>query len=152
MPSLGFRASFPAGTVFRRSDRQRCRELCERTGALSATLESGSHFDKSSNDVAYKAAVSLLSVLEMVEPSEKPAHTSCDIFEMYDVVLKGADDFRYPGQVRNFQFVKANDVFAFEGGNPRRVPEDSYLLIPMKPEDTKVHEEVCYLGRKAAQA
>jgi succinylglutamate desuccinylase len=121
-------------------------------GALSATLESGSHFDKSSNDVAYKAAVSLLSVLEMVEPSEKPAHTSCDIFEMYDVVLKGADDFRYPEQVRNFQFVKANDVFAFEGGNPRRVPEDSYLLIPMKPEDTKVHEEVCYLGRKAAQA
>jgi len=42
-------------------------------------------------------------------------------------------------------------VFAFEGGNPRRVPEDSYLLIPMKPEDTTVHEEVCYLGRKAPQ-
>jgi len=120
-------------------------------GAVSATLESGSHFDKSSNDVAYKAAISLLSVLEMVEPGEKPTQTSCDIFEMYDVVLKGADDFRYAGQVRNFQFVKANDVFAFEGGNPRRVPEDSYLLIPMKPEDTKVHEEVCYLGRKAPQ-
>jgi hypothetical protein len=48
--------------------------------------------------------------------------------------------------------VKANDVFAFERGVPRRVPEDSYLLIPMRPEDTKLREEVCYLGRKAAQA
>jgi hypothetical protein len=28
------------------------------------------------------------------------------------------------------------------------VSEDSYLLIPMKPSDTKLHEEVCYLGRK----
>ena len=28
------------------------------------------------------------------------------------------------------------------------VSEDSYLLIPMKPEDTRIHEEVCYLGRK----
>jgi hypothetical protein len=48
--------------------------------------------------------------------------------------------------------VKANDVFAFQGGGPLRVREDSYLLIPMKPEDTKTREEVCYLGRKAAQA
>ena len=44
-------------------------------GAISATLESGSHFDKGSNDVAYKAAVSLLSVLEMVEPGVKPSRT-----------------------------------------------------------------------------
>jgi hypothetical protein len=28
------------------------------------------------------------------------------------------------------------------------VREDSYLLIPMIPQDTKVREEVCYLGRK----
>ena len=120
-------------------------------GAISATLESGSHSDKGSNDVAYKAAVSLLSVLEMVEPAEKPARTPCDIFEMYAVVIKESDDFHYAGQVRNFQFVKANDVFAFQGGGPLRVREDSYLLIPMKPADTKTREEVCYLGRKAAQ-
>ena len=88
----------------------------------------------------------------MIEPAEKPSQTQCDIFEMYDVVLKEADDFHYAGQVRNFQFVKANNAFAFEGGAPRRVSKDSYLLIPMKPEDTKVHEEVCYLGRKLAQA
>jgi hypothetical protein len=30
------------------------------------------------------------------------------------------------------------------------VAEDSHLLIPMKPEDTKIGEEVCYLGRKVA--
>jgi len=101
--------------------------------------------------VAYKAAVSLLSILEMVEPAEKPSRTRCDIFEMYAVVVKESDDFHYAGQVRNFQFVKANDVFAFQGGVPLRVREDSYLLIPMKPEDTKTREEVGYLGRKAAQ-
>jgi len=28
------------------------------------------------------------------------------------------------------------------------VSEDTYLLIPMKPEETKLREEVCYLGRK----
>jgi hypothetical protein len=38
-------------------------------------------------------------------------------------------------------------VFAFQNGQPLAVKEDSYLLIPMIPEETKVHEEVCYLGR-----
>jgi uncharacterized protein len=117
-------------------------------GAISATLESGSHFDKGSNDVAYRAAVSLLSVLNMIEPAEMPAVAACEIFEMYAVVIKEAGDFRYAGAAHNFQFIKADDAFAFQGGAPVRVSEDSYLLIPMKPENTKVLEEVCYLGRK----
>ena len=33
-------------------------------GAIAATLESGSHFDKRSNDVAYAAAISFLSTAE----------------------------------------------------------------------------------------
>ena len=33
-------------------------------GAMAATLESGSHFEKSSIDVAYKTAVSLLGAIE----------------------------------------------------------------------------------------
>jgi hypothetical protein len=36
-------------------------------GARSATLESGSHFDKSSNDVRFWAVLSFLSLLEMIE-------------------------------------------------------------------------------------
>jgi succinylglutamate desuccinylase len=36
-------------------------------GAISATLESGSHFDKASNDIAYRAAVSMLSLLSMLD-------------------------------------------------------------------------------------
>jgi uncharacterized protein len=121
-------------------------------GAVSATLESGSHFDKSANDVAYRTAVSLLSLLGMVEPTEEPLGTHTDIFEMHAVVTKDADDFQYVGQVQNFQFIKANDAFAFQGGVPLRVSEDSYLLIPMKPQDTKIREEVCYLGRKLGDA
>ena len=117
-------------------------------GALSATLESGSHFDKASNDVAYAAAISLLSVLGMIERDEKPAATQADVFEMHSVVTKEFDDFRYAGEPRNFQFVKKGEPFAYQNGQPMKVGEDSYLLIPMKPSEIRLHEEVCYLGRK----
>jgi succinylglutamate desuccinylase len=117
-------------------------------GAISATLESGSHFEKSSNDVAYKAAISLLSLLKMIEGDELPSTVEADVFEMYSVVTKEFDDFRYGDEVRNFQFLKKDQAFAYQNGQPLNVSEDSYLLIPMKPGDTKVHEEVCYLGRQ----
>lgn len=117
-------------------------------GAISATLESGSHFEKSSNDVAYRAAISLLTLLEMTKGDEILPTTQADVFEMHAVVTKESKDFRYAGDVKNFQFFKKNQAFAFQDGLPLNAAEDSYLLIPMKPEDTKVHEEVCYLGRK----
>jgi hypothetical protein len=68
---------------------------------------------------------------------------------MYAVVTKEADDFRYAGEVRNFQRFARNEAFAFQNGKPMTVAEDSILLIPMKPDETKVHEEVCYLGRRS---
>jgi hypothetical protein len=68
--------------------------------------------------------------------------------DMYAVVTKEADDFRYAGEVANFKRFARNDAFAFQNGQPLTVNEDSYLLIPMVPEETKVHEEVCYLGRR----
>ena len=74
-----------------------------------------------------------------------------EIFEMYKVVTKEADDFRYTPEVRNFQFLKDGDVFAYENGAPLTVAEDTYLLIPMTAEKTKIHEEVGYLGRKVAR-
>ena len=48
-------------------------------GAISATLEFGSHFNKLSNDVAYRSAISLLSVLEMIPAEEAPVsdETGC---------------------------------------------------------------------------
>ena len=39
-------------------------------GAKSATLESGSHFDKRSNDVAYRSVVSFLSLAGMTDEAE----------------------------------------------------------------------------------
>jgi hypothetical protein len=50
--------------------------------------------------------------------------------------------------VKNFQFLKKGEAFALQNGHTVNVLEDSYLLIPMRPEDTKIREEVCYLGRK----
>ena len=118
-------------------------------GAMSATLESGSHFDKSSNDVAYRAAISLLSLLGMIEPDDgPPAAVKAEVVEMYSVVVKGIRRLPLCGRGKQFQAVQKGQAFAYQNGQPMTVSEDSYLLIPMKPSDTKLHEEVCYLGRK----
>ena len=118
----------------------------------AATLESGSHFDKRSNDVAYQAVISFLVLLEMIAgPEVKPA-SPLEIVDVYKVVLKEFDDFRYAGTVDNFQFFGKGQPFAFQNGQPLTVSEDTYLLIPMKPEDTRIREEVCYLGRKVEAA
>jgi uncharacterized protein len=121
-------------------------------GAKSATLESGSHFEKRSNDVAYQSIVSLLSLLGMIAGTEQPAARPLEIVDVYEVVTKEADDFRYAGKVDNFQSIKKGKSFAFQNGRAITVNEDSYLLIPMKPEDIRIHEEVCYLGRKVDAA
>lgn len=117
-------------------------------GAKAATLESGSHFEKRSNDVAYRTVITMLSLLAMIEPVADEKHADAEIIDMYAVVTKEADDFRYAGEVQNFQRFARSEAFAFQNGKPMTVSEDSILLIPMKPEDTKVHEEVCYLGRR----
>jgi succinylglutamate desuccinylase len=117
-------------------------------GAKSATLESGSHFEKRSNDVAYRTAISLLSLLGMIVGVEEQAATQAQIFEIYAVVTKEFDDFRYADRVSNFQELNKGAIYAYQNGRPMTVTEDSYLLIPMVPEDTKLREEVCYLGRK----
>jgi succinylglutamate desuccinylase len=116
-------------------------------GAKAATLESGSHFEKRSDDVAYRTVLTLLSLLGMLEGVEQQASGEAEIIDMYAVITKDADDFRYAGEVSNFKRFARNDAFAFQNGQPLTVDEDSYLLIPMVPEETKVHEEVCYLGR-----
>jgi succinylglutamate desuccinylase len=121
-------------------------------GAKSATLESGSHFDKRSNDVAYGAVVSFLSVLGMIGGAEALAPSQPEIVDVYAVVTKDFDDFRYARQAENFQFIKKGEAFAFQDGQPLVVGEDTYVLIPMRPEETRLREEVCYLGRKVDAA
>lgn len=119
-------------------------------GATSATLESGSHFDKRSNDVAYRTVLAFLSRLELINEERYVAEGEIEMVEVYAVVTKDFDDFRYVGDVQNFQRFKEGEVFALQNGQPIAVNEDTVLLIPMKPQDTKLHEEVCYLGRMVA--
>jgi succinylglutamate desuccinylase len=119
-------------------------------GAKSATLESGSHFDKRSNDVAYKAAVSMLCSLDMLKEAETQTPATAELYEMYAVVKKEHADFRYTAAVQNFEHIAKGEAFAFANGAPITVSEDSYLLIPMEPEKTRIGEEVGYLGRKLA--
>jgi uncharacterized protein len=120
--------------------------------ANSATLESGSHYEKRSIDVAYGAAATLLSLLGMIARTYEPPAKQAEIIDMYAVVTKDFDDFRFAGAVENFQLLKKGDIFAYQDDRPLAVLEDSYLLIPMIPEQTKIREEICYLGRKLAAA
>ena len=120
--------------------------------AKAATLESGSHFDKSSNDVAYQAVLSFLSLLGMIAGVQKQTSAPLEIVDVYAVVTKDFDDFRYAGTPGNFKLIRKGDAFAFQNGRPLTVTEDTYLLIPMNPQDTKVREEVCYLGRRVEAA
>jgi len=117
-------------------------------GAVAATLESGSHFDKSAIDVSCRTAIAMLRILDMIEPATVEPAIKPTIVDMYAVVTKQFPDFRYPGDVTNFQPIKKGAIYAYQNGGPLTVAEDSYLLIPMKPEDTKIGEEVGYLGRK----
>ena len=117
-------------------------------GAKSATLESGSHFEKRSNDIAYQSVVSVLSLLGMIAAPKIPAVGPLEIVDVYAVILKEFADFRYSGNATNFQIIGKGQSFASQDGKPLTVTEDTYLLIPMKPEQTRIGEEVCYLGRK----
>jgi uncharacterized protein len=119
-------------------------------GAVAATLESGSHFEKSAIDVSCRTAVTMLGQLGMIKPAPLEPGIKPTIVDMYAVVTKQFPDFRYAGEVTNFQPISKGATYAYENGGPLTVAEDSYLLIPMKPEDTKIGEEVGYLGRKVA--
>jgi len=119
-------------------------------GAIAATLESGSHFDKSAIDVSYRAAIAMLQLLDMIDPTQANSVNKPKIVDMYAVLTKGYPDFRYAGEATNFQPIRKGEIYAYQNGGPLTVEEDSYLLIPMKPEDTRIGEEVGYLGRKVA--
>jgi predicted deacylase len=121
-------------------------------GAKSATLESGSHFDKRSNDVAYTAALSFLSALGLIADANARSTGPIETVDVYSVVTKDFNDFRYAGEPGNFKFFKKGEAFAYQNGQPLTVSEDTYLLIPMKPEETKIGEEVCYLGHQRASS
>jgi succinylglutamate desuccinylase len=126
-------------------------------GAKSATLESGSHFDKRSNDVAYRSVLTFLSLLDMIDGverdgAERQRAVAPEIVDVYSVVTKESEDFRYFGEVDNFKLIPKGKPFAFQNGHELTVSEDSVLLIPMKPEDTRLREEVCYLGRRVDAA
>ncbi len=71
---------------------------------------------------------------------------------MYAVVTEDFAGFRYGGEVTNFQPIKDGAIYTYQNGRPLTVAEDCYLLIPMKPEETRIGAEVGYLGRKVDQA
>jgi hypothetical protein len=100
------------GQVLRRPIGGDAENYANAHGAKAATLESGSHFEKRSNDVAYRAALSMLSLLDMIERAPDQARGETAVIDMYAVVIKEAEDFRYAGEVSNFKRLARGDVYA----------------------------------------
>jgi hypothetical protein len=96
--------------------------------------------------------MSMLQLLAMIEKTPEKPVIKPTIVDIYAVVTKDFADFRYGGEVTNFQPIKNGAIYAYQNGRPLTVAEDSYLLIPMEPEETWIGEEVGYLGRKVDQA
>ena len=71
-------------------------------GGLAATLESGSHFDKSAIDVSYRTAIAMLQLLDMIERPSRSRVIKPTIVDMYAVVTKDFADFRYAGNGHQF--------------------------------------------------
>ena len=116
---------------------------------------SGRLLDKQDQPLAGKEILYAIRVWQG-EPGRSPwinsfggtATTDADVYEMYSVVTKDFEDFRYAGEPKGFKFLPRGEAFAYQNGQALTVMDDSYLLIPMTPADTRIHEEVCYLGRK----
>lgn len=118
--------------------------------AIAATLEAGSHFDWNSIDVAYESVLTFLSIVGMVVHGPTRRERRSEIFDMYDVQIKMSEDFHYTNAVKNFQYIRKGEPYAFQDGRPLIAKRSTYLLIPMKPEEIRIGEEVCYLGQKVA--
>ncbi len=140
--------TFASATIAGDSD-----SYADKHGAIAATFEAGSHQDPRAAEIAYDTSIKLLVKAGLIEDKNKTAHAveqkkTGAIYEMYRVITKDAQDFSYAIEPKNFIFIGKGEVFAQQNKISLVAEEDSVLLIPMKPEDTKVGEEVCYLGRK----
>jgi hypothetical protein len=54
----------------------------------------------------------------MVVGTQAPPSNPLEIVDVYAVVTKDFDDFRYARRAENFQFIKKSEAFAFQGGRP----------------------------------
>ena len=54
----------------------------------------------------------------MIVGTQAPPSNPLEIVDVYAVVTKDFDDFRYARQAENFQFIKKGEAFAFQGGRP----------------------------------
>ena len=118
-------------------------------GAIAATLESGGYTDPASVAASYATIIDLLTGLDMLEGAKKEK-TPVEAFDLYKVVLKKNDDFRYLVSPENFLTLPKGAAYASQGGKELTVTEDSYLIIPAPPERRNVGQEICYLGRKVS--
>lgn len=120
-------------------------------GVVSATLESGSHFDINSYDLAYETVIKMLINLGMIDINfdlHKLTSQKSETYEMMFVQTKEYNDFKYVDEPKPFQLYKSGEVIAIQNSQPIIVHEDLYILLPTKNlENVKIGEEVYYLGR-----
>ena len=66
--------------------------------------------------MSYRAAITLLQLLDMIEQTEAKPVIKPMVVDMYAVVTKDFADFNYAGNATNFQSIKNGDALPIRTG------------------------------------
>lgn len=115
-------------------------------GGYAATLECGQHNDPAAPDVGYRAILSTLAHLDLID-APKSTPTATTMIHMDDVILCERDGDSLEGSWTTTDPVPQGAVVARRAdGTVVTASHDSFIIFPNPT--AKPGESICYLGRK----
>ncbi|KAF1042921.1 MAG: Succinylglutamate desuccinylase [Herbaspirillum frisingense] len=106
-------------------------EFARTQGVYGITLECGQHEDPQAPEVAYKAILQTLALLDMVDAPLEPPEEDIEIIRLVDVIdMEHAAD-RFTREWASFDRVTKGDVIGHRhGGAAVTAPDDGYIVFP----------------------
>jgi N2-acetyl-L-2,4-diaminobutanoate deacetylase len=124
-------------------------EFMRFTGGYAATLECGRHDDPKGPDVGYRAIVSTLAHLGLID-APPPPRTAKTIIHMDDVIICEREGDRLEGAWKTADPVPKGTVLARRAdGAEVRAAHDGFIIFPNAA--AKPGEGICYLGRASTR-
>jgi hypothetical protein len=124
-------------------------EFMRFTGGYAATLECGRHDDPKGPDVGYRAILSTLAHLGLID-APKPPRTARTIIHMDDVIICEREGDRLEGNWTTADPVPKGTVIARRAdGTPVQARHDGFIIFPNPT--AKPGEGICYLGQASAR-
>lgn len=124
-------------------------EFMRFSGGYGATLECGRHDDPKGPDVGYRAILSTLALLGIID-APKPEPTARRIIHMNEVILCEREGDRLEGNWTTADPVRTGDIVARRAdGRAVTAPFDGMIIFPNPA--AKPGEGICYLGRPSTR-